>query len=618
MLDSSRRSCDCRPRFDGDALLVDAGDCSGDPTADPDCRATVIETLRDRDAEAVRVRADGRERAYLDDAAALLVAAGRFAERIAGRDERLAERTTRDPLAAARAAVGRSDPVARVAAETGLAAGADRVAGYDEALGPYVGPTIARSRVRPAPPPDAALTAERDLDTGAAARIYDRTDGPALYHLTPVERRLDDGGMSTLAAARDRLAGDARGGERAPYRAVRAVADDDAPTDRLGEVLAKHTGGLGVVTDLFADPAVSDVFVTAPVADTPLRVRVDGDVATTNVRLVGDGAEALASRFRLDSGRAFSRASPTLAATATAGDREIRVAGTAPPVSDGLAFAFRARDREPWRLPDLVANGTLPVRAAALLSLAVERGAAGLIAGTRGAGKTTLLGALLWELPPDARTVVIEDTPELPVDALSAAGRDLQALRTTVDGGPGIAPAEALRTALRLGEGALVVGEVRGEEAAVLCEAMRVGAGGSTVLGTIHGERAAGVRERVVSDLGVAASSFGSTDLVVTLQPRTVDGERRRRLAAIEEVIDDGSAPLFEPAGDVDAGIDAPAGTGADRTGRAAATGRIDRGDSRLIERLARPGESYAAVLDALADRRTALVERAGVPERTR
>lgn len=602
MLESLREtggSCACEPAFEGDRLVVDAGDCPGGgrlATA-PDCRATVVGRLRERDAERVAIRHDGRVRAYLDGAAALLVAAGRFAERVAPHDERLVRRAARDPIAAAREAVGRAAPVARIAAETGLAAGAERADDYERALCPHVGPTVSHARFRTAPPPDARLREERTLDTGATVRLYDRPDGLPLYHLTPVERTLDDDATATLSAARDLLASGAVTGERAPRRAVRRVADDGAA--RLGDVLAKHAGDLGVFVDLFADPAVSDAFATAPVAATPLRVRVDGDLAATNVRLTERGASALASGFRLESGRAFSRASPTLAATTTAGDRRVRVAGTTDPVSDGLAFTFRARDRERWRLPDLVANGTLPPDAAALLSLAVERGAAVLLAGTRGAGKTTLLGALLWELPRDVRTVVIEDTPELPIGALQDDGRDVQALVADAGDGPGIDPESALRTALRLGEGALVVGEVRGEEAAVLYEAMRVGAGGSAVLGTIHGEGAAGVRERVVSDLGVPASSFAVTDLIVTLEPRDVDGERCRRVAAVEEVIDgeEGArfAHLFDETGD---GL--------------AATGRIERGNSRLVETLATPGGSYAAVRERLDERAASIRERAG------
>jgi len=117
------------------------------------------------------------------------------------------------------------------------------------------------------------------------------------------------------------------------------------------------------------------------------------------------------------------------------------------------------------------------------------------------------------------------------VDALQSVGRDVQALRTGTGDGPEISAAEALRTALRLGDGALVVGEIRGEEAQVLYEAMRVGANANAVVGTIHGDGADDVYERVVSDLGVEPSSFGATDVVVTVQAYRAPDGRNRRLA---------------------------------------------------------------------------------------
>jgi type IV secretory pathway ATPase VirB11/archaellum biosynthesis ATPase len=398
-----------------------------------------------------------------------------------------------------------------------------------------------------------------------------------------VELTLDDDATRTVAAAADRLAATAGAGDRAPGRAVRAVAAEDAPVAVLTRVLAKHTRGIGVLRDLFADERVTDAFAPAPVGENPVHVRVDGASMRTNVRLTEPAAEALASRFRRESGRAFSRADPTLDARIATDGRGVRVAAVTDPVSDGHGFAFRAADREPLRLPELVANGTLPPDAAALLSLATARGAATLVAGGRGAGKTTLLGALLPELTPGTRMVVIEDTPELPVDRLQAAGRDVQRLHVDRDG-DGVGPRQALRTALRLGEGALVVGEVRGEEAGALYEAMRVGAADAT-LGTVHGADAAAVRERVVTDLGVPESAFAATDLVATVA-RT---ERGRRVTAIEEVVGaDGVAfaPLYETG---------PAGL--------ESTGRIDRGNSGLVAALGRPDETYADVREALQRR---------------
>ena len=60
-----------------------------------------------------------------------------------------------------------------------------------------------------------------------------------------------------------------------------------------------------------------------------------------------------------------------------------------------------------------------------------------------------------------------------------------------------------------------IIGEVRSKEAKVLYEAMRVGAAGNVVLGTIHADSAYAVWDRVVNDLGVPTTSFKATDLVV-------------------------------------------------------------------------------------------------------
>ncbi|MFB6138289.1 MAG: ATPase, T2SS/T4P/T4SS family [Halobacteriaceae archaeon] len=577
--DGPAEGCGCECSASGDVLAVDATGCAtGDPLADEDCRAALVGGLRGRTVARVRISALGRETVLEGASAALFVAASRFAERVADQDDRLARRALRDPLAGAQRASARAGPVGDLVEETGLAARASGVDAYGS-LRRFVGPTLARVRVDPVPPPDARLRETPTLSSAAEARCY-RVPGQELetYHLDPPSARLDHRGFRTLARARRHLADTGT----SPRRAVRAVADADEDVDTLARVLEKHTRGYGVLADLFADPAVTDVTASSPASGAPLRLCRNGESMRTNLRLGADGAAALASRLRRDGGRAFSRASPTVDAHTEVAGRSVRAAGLTEPASEGYGFALRAHDAVPRTLPGLVANGTLSARTAGLLSVAVERDAALLVAGARGAGKTTLLGALCWELPAATRLVVLEDTPELPVGPLGDAGRDVQPVRTAVGDGRGLAPTAALRTALRLGESALVVGEVRGEEAAVLYEAMRIGASGSAVLGTIHGEGAAGVRERVVADLGVPASSFAATDLVVTLAADA----GAHRVAAIEEVLRGDDGPTAAP---LRAAGDAP--------------GRLDRGNSVVAGTLARPGETYADVLEAVRRR---------------
>ncbi len=590
--------CRCDPSFrdpvgtgvdDRTVLAVDADDCPGrgDLAASPDCLATVVDALTERDADVVRTRHRGRERAYAGRAAACLIAAGRFRERIEFHESRLAERVAREPIAAAREALGRAGTPSRIAAETGLAAICQGDADIDDVLRAHAGPTIAATRVAADPPPGATLVDQWEVGTGATVRLYDAEGPLRTYHLTPPSTRLGDDAVERLAAAKDRLLEDPTGGDRAPGRAVRSVADADDPVSTLVDVLRRHTHGYGAFEHVFADDRVSDATVTAPVTENPLRVVVDGERCRTNVRLPPEGAATLASRLRRTSGRGFSRASPTLDATLDTETGPVRVAATTDPASDGLSFTFRRGGSDAWTLARLVDVGTITPAAAGLLSVAVDRGVTGLVAGGRGAGKTTALGALLWELPAETRSVLIEDTPELPASALATAGRDAQRLR--VGDGAELRPSEAVRTALRLGGGAIVVGEVRGEEAQALYEAMRIGAAGETVLGTIHGEDPEAVQERVVTDLGVSSTSFAATDLIVVLDDHRVDTIAEVTGREDETTFD----PLFERTGD---GL--------------VATGRIDRGESRLVNDLAGAAGSYASVRTAV-ERRTERIREA-------
>jgi flagellar protein FlaI len=93
---------------------------------------------------------------------------------------------------------------------------------------------------------------------------------------------------------------------------------------------------------------------------------------------------------------------------------------------------------------------------------------------------------------------------------------------------------EALRVSLRLGESAIVLGEVRGKEAMTLYESMRTGKAGSSGLGTIHGDSARSVFERVVHDLGISGEAFSATDMVITLGLNRIAGGQRQERKVVE------------------------------------------------------------------------------------
>jgi intein/homing endonuclease len=156
--------------------------------------------------------------------------------------------------------------------------------------------------------------------------------------------------------------------------------------------------------------------------------------------------------------------------------------------------------------------------------------------------------------------ILAHNTLELSIPLMQKLGYNIERLKsrsviTRVE--TELPPDEVLRTALRLGESALIIGEVRSKEATALFEAMRIGALANVVAGTIHGESAYGVFDRVVYDLGVPPTSFKAIDLITICNMlRTPDGLHRfRRVTDLIEVrkhwkedplAEDGFVPLME------------------------------------------------------------------------
>jgi len=331
----------------------------------------------------------------------------------------------------------------------------------------------------------------------------------------------------------------------------------------LADIFSRYTAGLGILEDLLLDNRIQDIYINAPVANNPLHIVLDGEEYTSNIFLSDGDIDA--------SGRAFSEASPVL-------DMDLesyhtRVAAISNPLTPkGIAFALRRHRQKPWTLAHFIANKMLSPAAAGFLSFLIDGQASLLIAGSRGAGKTSLLSALVLEIPQRFRILTIEDTAEIPVDHLQKYGYKIQSLITkSISAGSAsteIDPTDALRTALRLGESVLIIGEVRGVEAKVLFEAMRVGAAGNLIMGTIHGSTTRDVYERVVYDIGVPATSFKAVDAVVIAAPIRKEGgiERKRRVIQISEI-----TKTYDTAKD-----------------ELCATDLLDMGQSQLLENVAR------------------------------
>ena len=169
-----------------------------------------------------------------------------------------------------------------------------------------------------------------------------------------------------------------------------------------------------------------------------------------------------------------------------------RVAICVPPASPHVTITVRRFGKRAFTAAQLVEQGALPeiVRHAAERTLRTRRNI--LVSGGTGSGKTTLLNALIELLPADERIVAIEDTLELRIDSPNCArfeARGLQKGAVTIR--------DLVKHALRHRPDHIVVGEVRGGEAADLLQALNTGHGGS--LTTVHANNAESALSRVAS-----------------------------------------------------------------------------------------------------------------------
>jgi len=305
--------------------------------------------------------------------------------------------------------------------------------------------------------------------------------------------------------------------------------------EKLLNILLTYSVGYGVIEHLFKDPNLEDIFIDSPSDKEVYVMHSKYGLISTNLILSKKDLEKIATKLRSLSGRPFDEGHPVIDTTIE--EYDLRVCGIKNPLTfNGIGFAFRKHRTIPWNMIKFIKNKMINYKAAGFLEFILNSNASILITGPRGSGKTSLLGGLLTEINTSNRFIIIEDTNEILVDKLRKNGFRIQHIKTNPEKGYELSPEQALRTALRLGESVLVIGEVRGEEAKTLFEAMRVGAAGNVVLGTIHGNTAYDTWDRIVNDLGVPSTSFKAADIVISCANLNIKGKKVRRVISITEI----------------------------------------------------------------------------------
>ncbi len=434
---------------------------------------------------------------------------------------------------------------------------------YREFFHPLVRPNFMLTKYMSLPPERGEEKGRYQVQGDVEVSIYDVPDQTRpVYHVNPPEFNLPEEKYKLLDAARRFMASHKpEEGEFAQPDKMQRVFENigrdmlrDLATqmglnlsmdelEALTGILNRYTSGLGVLELLIADPKVEDIYINSPIGESPIYLtHQDFEDCETNLIPTKEEAESYATRFRIQSGRPLDEANPVLDTETEVKGGKARVAVIQENLSpEGLAFTLRRHRSRIWTLPLFIKNNTINSIGAAVLSFLVDGNRSHLFAGTRGAGKTSLLSAAMLEIMKNHRIVTVEDTLELPLPQMKDIGYNIERMKSqsVITQVESEMPADdAIRTSLRLGDSALVVGEVRSDEAQALYEAMRVGAVANFVGGTIHGEDAYSVFDRVVNDLNVPTTSFKATDIIVSVNKiRSPDGlETYRRVTGITEV----------------------------------------------------------------------------------
>jgi pilus assembly protein CpaF len=301
-----------------------------------------------------------------------------------------------------------------------------------------------------------------------------------------------------------------------------------AEKERLAEEVLDEVFGLGPLEPLIRDKTVSDILVT-----TARLVYVErrGKLERTNVEFKDDAhllriIERIVSRV----GRRIDESSPMVDARLPDGSR---VNAVIPPLAvDGPLLSIRRFGGSPLQPVDLTRNLSITEPMLEVAKACVKARLNIIISGGTGAGKTTFLNMLSGFIPPTERIVTIEDAAELQLRQPHVAR--LETRPPNIEGKGAILQRQLLVNTLRMRPDRIIVGEVRGEEALDMLQAMNTGHDGS--LTTIHANSPRDAISRLEVMIGMASSNLGvrairqqvasAVDLFIQIS-RMSDGTRK-------------------------------------------------------------------------------------------
>jgi len=306
---------------------------------------------------------------------------------------------------------------------------------------------------------------------------------------------------------------------------------EDFRKDKFMYYLARDYLDFDKIDIMMKDPYIEDVSCNGPHIPLYIWHRVHESIPSN---LKFDSDEQLDSyviRLAYKSKRMISVANPLLDAALPDGSRAQMTYGKYA-TKQGSTFTIRKFKADPLTIVDLIKNHTISAKMAGLFWYLVENKISIFCCGGVASGKTTMLNGLSTFIAPDAKIITIEDTPEVQlhhenwIRAVTRPGTG-----STV----GINLFDLLKAAMRQRPDYILVGEIRGEEAYTLFQAMSTGHLG---LATLHAESVQSALRRLETEpMNIPRMMISGLNMIVIMARREVNGRPGRRIITAAEVM---------------------------------------------------------------------------------
>lgn len=273
-------------------------------------------------------------------------------------------------------------------------------------------------------------------------------------------------------------------GEIIDFRLEKARMMSPQEKRYIARMVFSSLRGFGLLDELLADDSITEVMINGP---DNIFIERGGRLFRVKRKFENQKhLEDIIRRIVGKAGKEVNQANPIVDTRLPDGSR---VNVVLPPVSlTGPIVTIRKFSKRPMTVEQLLRYNSITEEAASFLEKLVKAKYNIFISGGTGSGKTTFLNALSNFIPGDERIITIEDSAELQIKNIENLV-SLEARNANTSGMGEITIRELIRSALRMRPERIIVGEVRGEEALDMLQAMNTGHDGSLSTGHANSSR---------------------------------------------------------------------------------------------------------------------------------